>query len=376
MVADAVQDLFHQSKRMGGDSGDGPLPGFNLVLFLTSITNTTTTTTVTNESTTTATNTFSKMADVFLCTMPSRLSHCNAYFRTAEATIQHLIAKHDDIPDYIAAYGGRSINKLPIPAQIVDSNIPIPPTSLGLDVYVCSCCDDYFPRQTLLLRHLEAEGIKEIVIEAGGEEGLLNYIQVDCRRLLLIDKSVSSVANDQSDAVREAILNAGLRRNQLARPVIPADDLANIEPVIPDDLAFADDQPRLAANIQPVIPDDPAVGQPGLAADIGPVIPEDLVTIRVYFLFPLKTGSCTFTLASPCFAMLFSRISELYPEVAKDPKAKISCVEWFRIGVPARYDKKGGGADTTTIFLERHLTDRWAELEFVEMFIGGRKQVK
>lgn len=69
--------------------------------------------------------------------------------------------------------------------------------------------------------------------------------------------------------------------------------------------------------------------------------------------------------------MLMSRISELYPEVAKDPMANISCHDWFKIGVPMRYNKKGDRADTTKILLEHHLVNRWTELEFVEVFIGG-----
>lgn len=115
-------------------------------------------------------------------------------------------------------------------------------------------------------------------MKLGGQEELLNYIQVDCRRLLLIDESVSSVISHQINAVREAILDAGIRRNHRSHPVnqpaTPADDLANIEPEIPDDLDVADDQPRVASNIEPVILDDLAVGagQLRLAANIEPVL--------------------------------------------------------------------------------------------------------
>lgn len=101
------------------------------------------------------------------------------------------------------------------------------------------------------------------------------------------------------------------------QPVIPLDNLvdrvtknhcnqprrlANNEPGTPDDLVIIRDHLRLVANNEP-----------------GTI--DNLVTIRVNFVFPLKTGSWTFTSASPSSAVLNPRISEMYPEIAKDLNA-------------------------------------------------------
>lgn len=106
---------------------------------------------------------------------------------------------------------------------------------------------------------------------------------------------------------------------------------ANNEPGTPDDLVIIRDHLRLIANNQSRTLDN-------------------LITIRVYCVIPLKGGSCTS--ASPSLVVLNPRISELYPDIAKDLNAQISCLDWFKCGVPTRYDRPGGGADTTMICLE------------------------